>query len=41
MRYLFNKAFSTNSDEDEWKKIIAEYMAEYEKATLRVKPFIY
>jgi len=41
MRYLFSKAFSINSDKDEWKKIIAEYMAGYEKSTLRIKPLIY
>lgn len=40
MEYLFkNRILANGSDEDEWKKIIVEYMMEYEKSVLRVKPF--
>jgi len=42
MAYLFNiRALSIDSDEDVWKEIIVEYMAEYEKSTLRVNPFFH
>lgn len=42
MAYLYyNRALPIDSDEDVWKKIIVEYIAEYEKSTLRVKPFFH